>query len=258
MQQFHHDVLEIVRKTRDISLPQFGIAEVKGHKGGDVTDVVTEIDQRIEAVLATELTKITPDTAFVGEEFGGDRGAERFWLADPIDGTQLFIRGLLGSTTMLALIEKGEVVMGVIYDFVTDTMYHARSGAGAYADDTAITVSDRPLDNAYIGYEIDIKKPENHERYFQLLNTCGPVKLVSSGYEYTLVASGKLDARVCFDPYGVDYDFAPGCLLVKEAGGVVTNIGSTEYDYRVRDHIAANPNVHWALTEGPNALFPVT
>jgi fructose-1,6-bisphosphatase/inositol monophosphatase family enzyme len=83
------------------------------------------------------------------------------------------------------------------------------------------------------------------------------IKTVSSGWEHVMVASGKLDARVCFDPHGKDYDFAPGSLLVREAGGVIANIGSTEYNYRNTNFIAANPIIFKELTEGENALFPI-
>lgn len=62
-----------------------------------------------------------------------------------------------------------------------------------------------------------------------------------------MVASGKLDARIQFDPWGYDYDFAAGSLLVAEAGGVVTNINSSEYDYRNLDFIAASPKVYKGL-----------
>ena len=82
-------------------------------------------------------------------------------------------------------------------------------------------------------------------------------KAGSSGFEFAMVASGKLDGRLCFDSYGKDYDFAPGSLLVEEAGGVVANIGSREYDYRNGNFIAANPLVFKQLTEGPDAIFPI-
>lgn len=59
------------------------------------------------------------------------------------------------------------------------------------------------------------------------------------------------------DPYGMDWDFAPGSLLVSEAGGKATNIGETSYDYRNHDFIIANPRVHEELTTGPHAIFPL-
>ena len=86
---------------------------------------------------------------------------------------------------------------------------------------------------------------------------CSPLKFMCAGHEFAMVASGKLEGRIMYDPYGFDYDFAPGSLLVSEAGGVVTNIGSDKYDYRNLNSIAANPKLHQALTEGEGALFPL-
>jgi fructose-1,6-bisphosphatase/inositol monophosphatase family enzyme len=72
-----------------------------------------------------------------------------------------------------------------------------------------------------------------------------------------MVASGKLDGRLALDPWGQDWDFAPGSLLVTEAGGIATNLGKNTYDYRNHNYIIANPLVHEELTVGPRALFPV-
>jgi fructose-1,6-bisphosphatase/inositol monophosphatase family enzyme len=72
-----------------------------------------------------------------------------------------------------------------------------------------------------------------------------------------LVATGKIEARICVDPFGKDYDFAPGSLLVSEAGGAVTNIGTTTYDYRNTNLIAGNRNIVEDFTDGPSAIFPI-
>jgi fructose-1,6-bisphosphatase/inositol monophosphatase family enzyme len=72
-----------------------------------------------------------------------------------------------------------------------------------------------------------------------------------------MVASGKLDGRIMLDPYGKDYDLLPGALLVAEAGGVVANIGSSNYDYKNFNFIAANPAVYHDLTDGNDVIFPL-
>ena len=72
-----------------------------------------------------------------------------------------------------------------------------------------------------------------------------------------LVATGKIEGRVNFDPWGKDYDYAAGSLLVQEAGGIVANLGKRTYDYRNYDYIAASPTMYKVLTEGPDAIFPI-
>lgn len=221
-------------------------------------DLVTELDVSVENYLRTKLEALYPDVPFVGEETGGDRGAPRKWLCDPIDGTVHFIRGNPFCTTMLALIEDGQVNMSFIYDFVGDVMYHAVRGGGAYRNGEPIHVSNRSLKGSYMGWETHIDKTENLKMHLTLASKSSFFKSICAGTEFAMVAMGKLEGRLCFDPYGKDYDFAPGSLLVSEAGGVVANLGSSDYDYTNLNFIAANPVVYKELTEGPDALFPTS
>ena len=218
---------------------------------------MTELDIWVENHLRTKLEELYPDVPFVGEETGGDRGASRKWLCDPIDGTTHFIRGNPFCTTMLALIEDGQVNMSFIYDFVGDIMYHAVRGGGAYRNGEPIHVSNRPLKGSYMGWETHIEKEENLKVHLALASKSSFFKSICAGMEFAMVAMGKLEGRVCFDPYGKDYDFAPGSLLVSEAGGIVANIGSSDYNYTNLNFIAANPVIYKELTEGPEALFPL-
>lgn len=238
-------------------LPFYGKIEELRQKETSAVTVVTELDIKVEQLLETRLKGIDPTIGFVGEETGGDRTRDRFWLVDPIDGTNHFIRGTPFCTSMLALVEEGQVTFGAVYDFLNDIMYTAEKDAGALMNGQAIRVSTRPLARAYMGWESHVDKEKNLKLFLQLRDRCVLFKTVSSGYEYALVASGKLDGRLCFDPHGRDYDYAPGSLLVSEAGGVVANIGRRTYDYRNTDFIAANPIVYRELTEGPSAIFPV-
>jgi fructose-1,6-bisphosphatase/inositol monophosphatase family enzyme len=258
MENLEKSVLPIIRNTRNITLPHFGKAEVLKNKGEFAHDVVTELDRKVEIYLRDELKKVYPDVEFVGEEFGGNREAKRFWLVDPIDGTGLYLRGIQGCTTMLALIEDGQVIFSAIYDFVNNLMYHAEKGKGAYKNGQRIHVSNRGPSDSYMGWETHWEKPENMKIVLELRKFTTLLKLLCCGYEYILIAEGKLEGRVTFDPYGEDYDFAAGTLLVQEAGGIVTNFGSKDYDYRNYNFIVANVQLYNKLTEGPEALFPIT
>lgn len=253
-----HEVVPLVREVRDILLPFYGKTEVLRQKGDSAVTVVTELDIKIEEFLARELKRRYPMVGFAGEETGGNRNAERFWLVDPIDGTGHFVRGLPFCTTMLALIEKGEVMFSVIYDFVSDSMYVAEKGKGATMNGKVICVSNRPLAESYMGFETNLDQKENQGLYHALRNRCVFVKTVSSGFEHAMVACGKLDGRICKDPYGKDYDYAAGSLLVAEAGGRVANLGVATYDYRNLNFIAANPIIYKELTETGGAVFPIS
>lgn len=252
----YKEILNAVRATRKISLPAWGNIEVKEYKSTSSHDAVTEIDTQIESYLCEKFALIDPTINFVGEEYGGDRTSSKYWIVDPIDGTGLFVRGLVGCSTMGALVENGIVVFSFIYDFVHDVMYHAIRTQGAFKDGEPIHVSDRTLMRSYMGYESDLRKEGKKEKLDQCLGQFNRIQYMSAGYEYALVAEGKIDGRVVYGAFGNDYDFAPGTLLVKEAGGVVTNIGHTDYALSMADHIAANPIVHAELTQREDSLFP--
>lgn len=234
----------------------FGANEVLRNKANS-WDLVTKFDEYAERYLAKHLKKIDPGIAFYGEEFGGGLNDGRFWLCDPIDGTMHFVRGLPWCSTMLALVEQGRVVFSVIYDFVHRDFYWAERGAGAWKNQERIRVSSRPLSEACLCMETNLERPQNLEPFLWMNKHAVTVKTINCGFEFAMVASGKLEGRIALDPWGKLWDFAPGTFLVAEAGGVVTNIGQNSYDYRNFNFIAANPLVHQALTQGEDAPFPV-
>jgi myo-inositol-1(or 4)-monophosphatase len=242
---YSEKVLPIIKEAGLAILPFYGNAPVTKNKGDGAYDVVTELDTKTEKFLAERLRKIYPDIEFAGEEFGGKKTAERFWLADPIDGTAHFVRGMPFCTTMIALIENGKAVFSVIYDFVNDKMYYAEKGRGAKMNGEAIHVSNRPLKDAYLAKEINVVDyKKNLDIYLSLDKKCILFHTISCGFEFTMTASGKTEGRIALNGYGNDYDYAAGMLLVSEAGGKATNLGKDDYDFRDHSFVAANPIVH--------------
>lgn len=249
---------EVIREVGEELRNNFGRIESYSRKEGEASDLVTEFDIAAEKRISERLHNAEPSITFVGEETGGDRKAERFWLLDPIDGTTHFIRGVPFCTTMLALIEEGVVNYSVIYNFVLDEMYIAERGKGATLNGNKISVSNHPISGSYMGYETNTTKGENLQLQEKVRQQkVAIVHTINTGYEFGLVASGKLDGRIQIDPFGSDYDFAPGSLLVEEAGGVVANIGSNTYDYKNLSFLATNPIIFSELTQGPKAIFPI-
>ena len=250
-------VFPILREAGGELRKGFGKAKVVQQKGDLAVDVVTALDKETEEFLAEKLRAADSSIEFYGEESGGNNHGERFWVCDPIDGTAHFIRGLPFCTTMLCLIESGQVMFSVIYDFVKDDIYWAEKGKGAWRNDEPIHVSSRSLKQAYLSFETHEDRPQNAEKLHAVRKQCILVNMVSAGFEYAMVASGKLEGRITLDPYGHVWDYAVGPLLVGEAGGVAANIGKESYDYRNFDVIAANPVVYKELTQGENSLFPI-
>lgn len=234
----------LLKEIKDVVLPFYGLVEQIEHKDESGFNVVTELDRKVELFLADRLKDAYPGIEFFGEEFGGNKEAERFWIVDPIDGTANFIRGNPFCTTMVALIEEEKVNFSVIYDFIREDIYVAERGKGATKNGEPISVSDRPLRESFIGYEMKLNTEKRKDAFLLLDKHSKLVKTISAGYEYAMVACGKIDGRICIDPFGQDYDYAPGSLLVEEAGGIVRNIGSDSYNFRNYDFVAANKNVY--------------
>src|SRR3989344_306606 len=250
-------VLPIIRRAREMLMPHYGKVLFRD-KPGSTREVVTDVDVSVEQFYMHELAKYFSDISFVGEESGGNREVERFWLVDPIDGTSHFIRGLPFCTSQIALIENGGVTFSAVYDFVGDILYHAEKGRGAFANERVMSVSNRTLDASRLSAVFKLQDAEAYGRYLKLRSHCHTFHVGASGYELALVANGKLDGAVYYGRAGSkDYDIAPGTFLIKEAGGVIANIGAREYDYRNIDFIAANPFIFKDLTEGPAAIFPI-
>lgn len=234
-----------------------GAAAVVAEKSEFPSDIVTLFDTEAEERIAAGLAEFDAGIGFYGEESGRSGSTETFWLVDPIDGTGHFMRGLPFSTTMICLIDGGEPVVSAIYDFVSDQMYSAATGAGATRDGMPISVSNRGLKDAYLAVEMNLSVAGNPELLRRLQLTTPPVNQCNCGWDFTRSAAGQLDGRLMKDAWGHVWDFAPGALLVREAGGVVANLGKTTYDYTDMDFMAVGPQLFEDLTQGPDALFPL-
>ena len=231
------------------------------NKSGSAADVVTALDVETEERLSTALGAFDGGIGVHGEELGaslgdGDSGAT-YWLIDPIDGTGHYVRGTPFCTTMVALIHEGRAVASVINDFVRSRLYSASLGGGATVNGEPIHVSDRSLAEAYVTAEMATVTDEEARTRARLREQVVIMATVCSGWDFAMIAEGRLEGRVVLNGYGKDHDYAPGTLLVTEAGGIVTNMGSRGYDVRDHDFVAANPRVHAALTTGEGCLFPV-
>lgn len=250
-------VMDVVYRAGKNLKPHFGnVTDIIDHKNLS-TKIITKLDQDTEKFIETELQKLDPTIGFKGEEFGSKLKAERFWLVDPIDGSGFFFRGVWGCTVMLALIENGEITFSAIYDFVLDEMYHAQKGQGAFVNKKRIHVSDKNLKNAFLYVETDLSKKENTDIYLSLCKSFVVLGMYPAGIHFALTAAGKVEGRISYDPFGKDYDFAPGQLLVQEAGGVVANIGTHSFNYKNLNHLAVNKEVYKELTTGENPIFPI-
>jgi len=166
---------QAAQETGRMLLPHYGNIKAKAEsdKASDsIAGVFTELDEEAEKLLQERLGQFGKETGleigFTGEQYGERRAGSVFWLVDPIDGTTHFIRGLPMCTVMIALVEKGEVLLAVIYDIANQQMYWAARGQGAFRDGDKLTASRRGLKESLVCFEAKLEKAENLEKYMRV------------------------------------------------------------------------------------------
>lgn len=246
----------LVLDQRDLLLSGFGTIGIKFHKA-HARDFVTDIDIAVETELKKQLTTHF-DVDFYGEELGYEKSSKRYWLTDPIDGTNCYVRGLPFATCALAYVEDNEVLIGIIYDFVRDELYMAEKGEGAFMNGERMSVSSRQLNEAFFASSYGAK-PETIEKsrvFFEYLRrNAWPMDVVASCYKYAMVASGKLDLYTAPGGSGKQWDHAAGIVLIREAGGVYKDFKGKDADLHEIRYVASNPTIYREITTDSDSPF---
>ncbi len=187
-------------------------------------DFVTHIDKGAEKRIVERLSELLPEAGFIAEEGTSKKVGERYnWIIDPIDGTTNFIHGLSPHSISIALRDKEEIVLGVVYEIGLKECFYSWKGAPAYLNGTEITVSKAPTvaDSLLAtGFPYsDFDKMDGFMRsldYF-MKNSHGLRRLGSAAVDLAYVACGRFEG---FYEYGLQsYDVAAGAFLVQQAGG---------------------------------------
>ena len=192
-------------------------------------DFVSTADLQAERTLKIELGKARPDYGFLMEESGATAGDGRHrWIVDPLDGTTNFLHGIPHFAISIAVERENEIIAGVVYDPMRDEMFYAEKGFGAFVNDRRLRVSARPrLADAVIGTGIPFRERGDHPEYLRLLGgvmgaTAGVRRMGAASLDLAYVAAGRFDG---FFEIGLSpWDVAAGMLLVREAGGFVSEI----------------------------------
>lgn len=215
-------------------------------------DYVTETDHASEEAVRDALALAAPGIPFFGEEQGGTR-AELGWIVDPLDGTANFIHGFPAVGVSIALVEAGRPVLGVVHAPMLGTTCTAVEGGGAWKDGERMVVSSAPPATAICGTGFPFKAKDRLATYlamfddafsrFEDLRRPGAATL-----DLAWVAEGVFDGffELALGPW----DMAAGALLIREAGGVVTDWrGHPDAWLDGGDILAGPPAVHEVLAE---------
>ena len=237
--------LAILRDFREVGQLQVSL------KGP--ADFVTSADKRADEILREELGRARPDYGFLTEESEAVEGVdtEHCWIVDPIDGTLNFLHGLPSFAISLALTYRGDVVCGVTYDPVLDEIFYAERGKGAYLNDKRVRVSARPsLGEALIAAAASGRGRPERERFFreaeQIADKAAGLRHSGcSTLNLAYVAAGRFDAYWERNLHA--WDIAAGMVLIREAGGIVSEPDGGDAMLQSGAILAANPTLHRAL-----------
>jgi len=212
-------------------------------------DYVSEIDYRAEQEIISTISKAYPDHAILAEESGATNNtSESQWIIDPLDGTTNFLRGFPQFSVSIALKYRNNLEHAVVYDPLRDELFSASRGQGAQLNGRRIRVtSRRNLEGALLGTGIPFRPDQDLNSYLETLKvllpgTAGIRRAGSAALDLSYVAAGRLDG---FWEFGLQpWDMAAGCLIIQEAGGIVSDTDGSNNFLDSGNVVTGNLKIH--------------
>lgn len=232
-------VIDVFKGFREELMQSYGAVE---HLCKEDGSPVTELDVKVETTLKARLQRDFPEIGFHGEETDDTVGSENaLWIVDPIDGTKSFIHGLPYCSNMAGLVVDGVIEAAVIYHFTTDELFTALRGEGAYKNGHRISIKNTELNDSIVFASPFVYKSMYHIFGPHDIGVFAP--LGASGYEFTRLAEGSIQAVTKLHSKAMIHDNAPGVLLALEAGAEIVPFESGDYTYQMLSFVAATPNM---------------
>jgi myo-inositol-1(or 4)-monophosphatase len=199
-----------------------------------VNSLVSYVDQQAELILTNGLSVILPDAGFITEEeMVGQEKKTLTWIIDPLDGTTNFLHATPYFSVSVALYDGEQILIGIVHEVMHNEVFSAISGQGAWLNDTPINVTDREaFFDVLIGTGFPYKTEHTTEGHFEALRqvlsqTRGIRRFGSAALDLCYVACGRFGAF--YENSLNSYDIAAGALIVKEAGGLISDFKGGKY-----------------------------
>ncbi|MFC4853482.1 inositol monophosphatase family protein [Actinophytocola glycyrrhizae] len=240
----HSDDLAVALRLADaadeITMARFLAADLVVDRKPDRSPV-TDADTAVEDTVRAIIDELRPGDDVMGEERGGAVGDGRTWIVDPIDGTKNFLRGNPVWATLIALVDGGTPVVGVVSAPAFPRRWHASAGGGAWCGERRLRVSGvGALADAYLS-TTDVRLWESRDTYLALMDACWETRAFGDFWQHVLVAEGALDLAA--EPIAYPWDLAAVQVIVTEAGGRFTDLrGEPRFDGG--DALASNGLLH--------------
>ncbi len=239
-------VQEVALKAGDLLVKRFSEPMEISLKGRG--NIVTDVDLLVEKEVMALLSREYPEFALLGEESAAVRADEGYvWIIDPLDGTRNYASGTPFFSVVIALAHEGDVLLGVNYDPIRREMFMAQKGKGAYVNQKPISVSQKTrLEDCILGFDLGYNN-EKALYALKLLEALWPgmqtIRIMgSSALGISYAAAGRID--LYFHQALEPWDVATGLLLVKEAGGVITDKNGGPAGLYSDGWIASNAILH--------------
>ena len=247
MQPMANIALRAARKAGDFMLRAMDRPEEFDIETKAPNDFVSNIDKTAEAIIVDQIRETYPDHAIIGEEFGAKSGNSEFtWIIDPLDGTLNFLQGIPHFAISIGIMKGRHHEHGIIYDPVRGEEFIASRGSGAQLNGKRIRVSARSkLEDCVLATglppgSVETRLDEYMVGLKSLTGSCRGIRRAgSAALDLAYVAAGRTDG---FWEMGLSqWDIAAGIVLVREAGGFVSDLEGGESFFNSGDIIAANP-----------------
>ncbi len=212
-------------------------------------DLVTEVDHKSERSIVTMINSTFPDHQIIGEEGTDIESTSQYrWFIDPLDGTTNYAHGFPCFAISIAVEDSGRIVVGVVYDPLRDECFTAIEGKGAYLNDQPISVSDTDrLEKALLATGFPYERKKAVDKYIQpfrnfLLHAQEIRRAGAASIDLCYVAAGRLDGF--WESKLHPWDIAAGALIVREAGGKMSDFKGNQFSIYGEETLASNGKIH--------------
>ncbi|HEX55160.1 MAG: inositol monophosphatase [Candidatus Altiarchaeales archaeon] len=237
--------IEASKKAGRILMDLYGKVKIKYKRDGTI---ITKADEMSEKLIRKILTNRFPDYSIIGEEFGfEEKSSEYLWAIDPLDGTTNYsIRNPFFNVS-IALLDEEKPILGVVYYPFQDELFFAEIGKGAYLNNKRIYVSgEDKFENAVLTFchRSDPESVERMAKIFREFKMRNPKvrQIGAAALEMCYVACARVESFLMINLN--IWDVAAGAIIVKEAGGRVTDFDGNEFDINSKDILASNGLLH--------------
>lgn len=247
-------VVELSREVGDFIREErknFDHDRVEQKKG--FNDLVSYVDKEAEEKFVAELKKIVPEAGFIAEEGTAEAADVYNWVIDPVDGTTNYLHNLPIYSTSVALIKNKELLSGVVYEIGADECFYAHKESQAFLNGKTIHVSQAGnLKESLLATGFPYRGEQKMDDFMEMFkhfmaNSHGVRRLGSAAADLVYVASGRLEG---FYEYNLNtWDLAAGALIVKQAGGEVTDFSGQEEYLFSGEIFASNQKIHQETLE---------